>query len=121
MKMKSRMLLRSVVLLLAALFIPDSDVGADPALAFPTAEGYGRFAQGGRGGVVLHVTNLNDSGPGSLRAAVEAEGPRTIVFDVAGVFWLGRYGAESNYDNGWNAGQSRYDLSGNTTIAGQTA
>jgi hypothetical protein len=43
------------------------------------------------------------------------------VFDVAGVFWLGLYGAESNYDNGWNAGQSRYNLSGNTTVAGQTA
>ena len=81
-------------------------------LAFPGAEGYGRFARGGRGGVVLEVTNLADSGPGTFRWAVSQtladNGPRTIVFAVSGLIEL---------QSELTVGKDNSKL----TIAGQTA
>jgi len=73
-------------------------------LAFPTAEGYGKYSVGGRGGTVYEITTLESSGPGSLGEAIGASGPRTVVFRVSGTI-DGKF-------------EIRRD---NITIAGQTA
>lgn len=85
-------------------------------LAFPEAEGFGRFAQGGRGGRVIEVTNLEDSGPGSLRQCAEVEsGPRTCVFRVSGHIEVVKFGAGGGF------GPSIDVVHPYLTIAGQTA
>ena len=73
-------------------------------VAFPGAEGFGRFAEGGRGGTIYHVTNLDDSGTGSFRDAV-SQPHRTVVFDIGGVIRI----------------RSKINAASYLTIAGQTA
>ena len=90
---------------LGLMLLTTASVSAqDALLAFPGAEGFGRFATGGRGGEIYHVTNLNDSGVGSLRDAVSKPN-RIVVFDVSGVIRL----------------KSRLTFKSNLTVLGQTA
>ena len=82
------MIYRSLVIffaMLATLFIPET---AASLPAFPEAEGFGAQSIGGRGGKVLFVTNLKDSGSGSLREAVEANDSRTVIFRISGTIDL---------------------------------
>lgn len=101
--MKTRFLFQ---LLIFATSMLNSSILAQQ-LAFPGAEGFGRYAKGVRAATirtVYHVTNLNDSGTGSLRDAVSQPG-RVVVFDVSGVIYL----------------KSRLSFSGNSYVAGHTA
>ena len=93
---------QKVFTLLAASIISAAAMAQAPA--FPGAEGHGRYVTGGRGGKIVHVTNLNDSGTGSFREAVKS-GNKIIVFDVAGVIAL----------------KSDLKFADNITILGQTA
>ena len=81
------------------------NMAAQTAPAFPGAEGHARYITGGRGGKIIHVTNLNNSGTGSFRSAVSGSTKKIIVFDVAGVIPL----------------SSNLTIGDNTTILGQTA
>ena len=94
---------QKVFTLLAASLISAASMAQAPA--FPGAEGHGRYVTGGRGGKIVHVTNLNDKGTGSFRAAVSGSSKKIIVFDVAGVIPLA----------------SDLTIGANTTILGQTA
>jgi hypothetical protein len=115
--MAHRALLLITVSLLSCAF--DSELkGEGQVPAFPGAEGAGMFTTGGRGGKIVHVTNLNVSGPGSLAEAV-SEGNRIVVFDVSGIIDLSA--ARTGKKESKKAGGKISIGQPNITVAGQTA